>query len=136
MRIVTKVLAAVGAAILLAGCAAAPGETAKLPGAEIGIQVLGVELLADGDIARLNYRVVDIKIARTAFDHEVRLSPSDGHRTLDIMQAGRLGPLRQRPSATGKKQFILFPNNGRVLTRGSEAILLVGDARITGIPVS
>ena len=116
MRMVTKGLAAVGAAILLAGCAAAPGETAKLPGAEIGIQVLGVELLADGDIARLNYRVVDIRTARTALDHEVRLSPSHGHRTLDIMQAGRLGPLRQRPSATGKKQFMLVEGGSHFST--------------------
>jgi hypothetical protein len=121
---------------LAVACAPSPATRAAVRGAELGVEILGVELLADGDIARLNYRVLDYEVAQKAFDQPIRLQTADGHRTFDVMEGGRLGPLRQRPSRTGKKQFILFPNNGRPIERGGEAVLVVGGARIAGIPVS
>jgi hypothetical protein len=127
------------AVALLLAAACAPGTTGSpspLRGGELGVEILGVELLAGGDIARLNFRVVDYDIARKAFDQPVKLSTADGSQALDVMQAGRLGPLRQRPSRTGKKQFILFPNNGRPFVRGGKAVLHVGDASVQDIPVT
>jgi len=122
--------------VALVSCAGSAAPEALLPGAEFGLQILGVELLADGDIARLNYRVVEYDAARRALDQTVRLQAAGTEGILDVMQAGRLGPLRQRPSRTGKKQFILFPNNGRPLVHGGKATLLIGASRITDIPVS
>ena len=124
------------ALLLAVSCAPTTASKAQLPGAEFGVEILGVEMLAGGDIARLNYRVVDYDVARKAFDQPMRLHTADGGRALEVMQAGRLGPLRQRPSRTGKKQFILFPNNGRPLAPGGLAVLQIGEGRIAGIPVS
>jgi hypothetical protein len=52
------------------------------------------------------------------------------------MSTGRLGALQQRPNRLGRPQFMLFTNAGRVLRAGDRAVLIVGEARVAGIPVS
>jgi hypothetical protein len=123
------------AAVALAAACAAPAGGPQHPGHEQGLEILGIQLLAGGDLARLDYKVRDVEKARTALAGDVQLLTAEG-RSLTVMSVGRLGPMRQRPSATGKLQFILFTNPGRTLRRGETAILALGEGRISGIPVS
>ena len=55
---------------------------------------------------------------------------------LEVLSAGRLGPLRQRPSRSGKKQFVMFTNAGRALEPGASAVVVLGQARVERVPVS
>ena len=114
-----------------------PADPLQAQAREYGIEILGVQLMADGDFARLNYRVVDYQKARRALSGEFRLLPENSERALQVTSVGRLGPLRQRPSSTGRPQFMLFTNGGRALKKGDTAVLRIGDKdRISGIPVS
>ena len=127
---------ALTAGLLLAVCAGCSAPAAPpAPGQEQGLEIVGIQLLAGGDLARLDYRVLDIERARAALSGEVRLESESG-ATLSVMSVGRLGPMRQRPSATGKLQFILFTNPGRRLHRGESATVALGDTRVSGVPVS
>lgn len=116
--------------MLLGGCGGPEGPAS-------GLEIIDVQLMAGGDLARLNYRVVDIAKAKRTLGGStpVRLM-AEGGGALDVTSAGRVGPLRQRPSATGKRQFILFNNSARALKPGSRAVLIVGGSRFEGIPVS
>ena len=106
------------------------------PGLEQGIEVLGVELMAGGDLARLNYRVTDYEKAKRAMAGEIQLYAAGDTHALAVTDVGRLGPMKQRPSRNGVKQFIIFTNSGRVLRSGTTAILGIGADRIPDIPVS
>ncbi len=106
------------------------------PGLEHGIEVLGVELMAGGDLARLNYRVTDYEKAKRALAGGIQLYASGDTRALAVTDVGRLGPMRQRPSRSGVKQFIMFTNSGRMLRSGTTAVLGIGPDRIPDIPVS
>jgi hypothetical protein len=120
----------IGLALMGLSCTPAP------PANPTGIEVLGVQLMAGGDIARLNYRVVDYDRAKRSLQGEVRLFREGTDRSLGVLSTGRLGPLRQRPTRDGRPQFIIFTNNGRVLRKGDRAIVTFGQARIAGIQVS
>ena len=52
---------------------------------EQGIEVLGIQLLADGDVARLNYRVVDYARAKRSLRKEVLLFRERADRPLGVM---------------------------------------------------
>lgn len=101
-----------------------------------GIEVLGIQLLADGGVARLNYRVVDYEVARRALRAEVRLYREGADRALAVLSTGRLGPLRQRPVKDGRPQFMIFVNGEGGLRKGDRAVMTVGETRIVGIQVS
>ena len=120
---------------LLAGCSSVPTTSAR--GAEHGIEVVGILLTGggSGDLARLEFRVLDAERARRALSAELSLVGTGSAIALPVLSAGRLGPLRQRPSGIGKKRFVLFRNTGHVLRRGGSAALVLGAARIEGIPV-
>jgi len=126
--------------LALLGCLGCQSREAQDPvqsaAGEQGIEVLGVQLMADGDVARLNYRVVDYEKAKRSLQGEVRLLLEGPERPLGILSAGRLGPLRQRPARAGRPQFMIFMNPGRNLRKGDRVILAIGDARIPGILVS
>ena len=124
-----KLLAIVFVLLCLA-CSATPPEN------PVGIEVLGIQLLADGDVVRLNYRVVDYAVAKKALQKEVRLYREGADQPLGVLSVGRLGPLRQRPTRDGRPQFMIFMNGGRSLHKGDRALLAIGDARIAGIQVS
>ena len=131
--------AAIAALIFMtaAGCGTqAPADPLKAATREHGIEIEGVQLLADGDLARLNYRVVDYEKAKRSLAGEVQLRAPNDPRPLPVTDVGRLGPMRQRPSKTGALQFILFTNSGRILQKGGTAVLVVGGRPIAGIPVS
>jgi hypothetical protein len=114
-----------------------PSDPLQAQAWEYGIEILGVQLMADGEFARLNYKVVDFEKAKRSLKGEFRLLPADSDRPLPVTSVGRLGPLRQRPSSTGRPQFMLFTNNGRALQKGGTAVLQIGAKdRISGIPVS
>jgi hypothetical protein len=114
------ILAAALALPLLGSCGSrAPSDPLQAQAWEHGIEILGVQLMADGDFARLNYKVVDYEKAKRALRGEVRLLPEGSERPLPVTSTGRLGPLRQRPSATGRQQFMLFTNQGRRSRRGT-----------------
>jgi len=131
------ILAAVLALSLFWGCGArAPADPVQAQAWEQGIEILGVEFLAGGDFVRLNYRVVDFQKAKRMLQGEINLVPEGADRALPVASTGRLGPLRQRPSSTGRPQFMLFTNYARTLAKGGRATLQVGEHRITGIPVS
>jgi hypothetical protein len=110
--------------------------TPQPPPNPTGIEVLGVQLMAGGDIARLNYRVVDYTTAKQALQAEVHLFKEGTDRPLGILSTGRLGPLRQRPTKDGRPQFMIFMNDARSLRKGDRAVLTVGKTRIAGITVS
>ena len=131
-------MAAVAMALaLLWGCKApAPQDPVQQQAREQGIEVLGIELMADGDVARLNYRVVDYVKAKRSLKGDARLFREGTDRPLTVMAAGRLGALRQRPTRDGRPQFMIFLNPGRVLRAGDRAVLTLGSARIAGIRVS
>ena len=117
-------------ALALCGCSA-PREHA-----ELGLEVLGIQLLAGGDLARLDFRVVDYERAKRTLGGEIAIMTADGGRRLEVLSAGRLGPLRQRPSRSGKKQFVMFTNAGRALEPGASAVVVLGQARVERVPVS
>lgn len=130
-------LAALALPLFLACGSRPPTDPLQAQAREYGIEIMGVQLMADGDFARLNYRVVDYERAKRALKGEFRLLSEDGERPLPVTSVGRLGPLRQRPSATGRPQFMMFTNNGRALRKGDTAVLQIGEHdRISGIPVS
>lgn len=120
----------IGLGLMGLSCTAAP------PANPTGIEVLGVQLMAGGDIARLNYRVVDYDTAKRTLQGEVRLFREGTDRPLGVLSTGRLGPLRQRPTRDGRPQFIIFTNDGRQLRKGDRAVVTFGQARIVGIQVS
>lgn len=125
-------------AIALAGCGLGPRQEAPAAAAsnEIGLEVLAVELMAGGDLARLNYRVVDVERARRTLQGEVFLRAGEEGPLLKVISAGRLGQMRQRPASGNKRQFILFTNAGRTLDRGKTAILYVGATPIARVTVT
>jgi len=123
-------------ALLAVASIACGGSPPAGPGAELGIEVLGVELMAGGDLAKLSYRVTDYETARKALGAPAMLYAGSDGPPLAVMSAGRLGPLRQRPSASGKQQYMLFTNNAKLLQRGGTAELRLGAIRVSGIPVS
>jgi hypothetical protein len=129
----TTFLVALGGMLALAACGGPP----PAPGAEAGIEVLGIALRGGGEFALLNYRVLDYDKAKRTLQQDLRLVGTGAEGApLPVTSVGRLGPMRQRPSASGRTQFILFTNAGRVMRKGSVASLLVGDLRIDGIPVT
>jgi hypothetical protein len=113
-----------------------PADPMQAQAREYGIEILGVEFLAGGDFVRLNYKVVDYEKAKRAMQAEVNLVPEGSSQPLPVASTGRLGPLRQRPSSTGRPQFMLFTNYARTLVKGGRATLKIGDRGISGIPVS
>jgi hypothetical protein len=127
-------------AILVAATAACTredtGAALALPGRDFGIEISGVRLLSSGDLAQLDYRVVDYEKAKSLLKGEMRLLPEGGEHSIQVTSIGRLGPMRQRPSATGRRQFMLFTNSGRLLKKGDTAVLVLDVGRIPGIPVS
>ena len=95
-----------------------------------------VVAMPDGAFARLNYRVVDYEKAKRSLRGDVKLLPDGADRPLPVMSTGRLGPLVQRPSSTGRPQFMMFMNPGHLLQKGGRATLKIGQSRIPGIPVA
>jgi len=133
----TMMTIALVTAVLCAACASrAPEDPVQAEARRYGIEILGVKLVADGDVVRLNYRVIDYDTAKRALKGQARLVPDGGDRPLPVMSTGRLGALQQRPNRMGRPQFMLFTNAGRVLRAGDRAVLVVGEARVAGIPVS
>ena len=130
----------VAAALLLplsVGCGPrVPSDPLQAQAWEHGVEIMGVQLMADGQFARLNYRVVDYQKAKQSLKGEVDLLAEGADRPLPVASTGRLGPLRQRPSSTGRAQFMLFTNFAGTLRKGDSAILRIGDKRISGIPVT
>ena len=120
----------IGFGLMGLSCTTAP------PANPTGIEVLGVQLMAGGDIARLNYRVVDYDTAKRTLQGEVRLFREGTDRPLGVLSTGRLGPLRQRPTRDGRPQFIIFTNDGHRLRKGDRAVVSFGQARIAGVQVS
>ncbi len=120
--------------LVLFACTSAPRLAPR--GAEHGIEVVAIRLTGGGDLAKLEYRVIDLEKARRALGGDLSIVGTNVTTPLPVLSAGRLGALRQRPSATGKRQYVLFRNAGLVLRPGDTAALLVGDERVEGIPVS
>jgi hypothetical protein len=124
------------ALVLAPGCGERPpSDPLQAQAWEHGIEILGVQLMAGGNFARLNYRVVDYEKARRAFRDEIRLGAEGSAHLLPVASTGRLGPLRQRPSSSGRPQFMLFTNYERGLVKGGRAFVEIGERRIDGIPV-
>jgi len=137
LRISAATIAMVAMVLLALACGTPPAEdSVQATARRHGIEVLGVQLLAGGDLAKLSYRVVDFEKAKEALRGEVRLLAEAGARPLEVMSLARLGPMKQRPSPTGARQFMLFTNPGRVLRKGGTVALAIGKERIAGIPVS
>lgn len=126
------------AALLTASCSTPGRSTTANSHAGAGVEILGVQLLAGDDLARLNYRVLDYDEARRSMGQAIRLFPASdvASAPLAVADIGTLGPIQQRPSRADRIQFILFANRGRALRRGTTAVVAIGDTRITGIPVS
>jgi hypothetical protein len=101
-----------------------------------GVEILALELRAGGDLAQLSYRVVDFEIAKVALRDEMSLRTGDGKGSLPILSLSRLGPMTQRPSRAGTRQFVLFTNPGRTLMKGGTAVLSIGGDQIGAIPIS
>lgn len=136
MRVGTLVPLGIVTAALLAACGTREQPAPESAGSETGVELLAVELTAGGDLARLNYRVVDVERARRTLQGNLLLRAGEEGPWLQVISAGRLGPMRQRPTAGGKRQFILFTNTGRVLARGQSAVLFAGKRRIAQVPVT
>lgn len=126
------------ALVPLLGSCTAPGSagTPAAPGRELGLEILGVHLVSGGDLAQLDYRVLDFQKAKAALAGEVRLVPEEGTGRLEVMSLGRLGPMKQRPARSGVRQFMLFTNTGRALKKGGSAAMILTGGRVSGIPVT
>jgi hypothetical protein len=134
-----KTVALLLASFLILACLACLREGVKRnPADSVGISVESIQLLAGGDLARLNYRVTDYPLARKSLGlgNSIRILPAGTSRPLSVTQAGILGPLRQRPSRGGRLHFVLFNNSGRILRPGDRADVLLGKVRVAGVPVS
>jgi hypothetical protein len=123
------------AALTVAGCGPGADRSADGAAADVGFEVLGIELMAGGDLARLNYRVIHTEKAAAALRLPLKLIPPEGGVELSITSAGRLGPLQQRPGAPGGRRYLMFTNVGRALRPGMQATLAVGPTQVEGIPV-
>lgn len=135
-RVIGVIAAAVAVSLFIACGSGAPSDPLQAKAWEYGIEILGVQLTGDGDFARLNYRVVDYEKAKRSLKGDVQLVAEGTDRPLPVASTGRLGPLRQRPSSSGRQQFMLFTNFARVLKKGDHAVLVIGTGRIDGIPVT
>ena len=127
--------------LILTALACSKGPDKRIssnPADSVGISVVGIQLLAGGDLARLNYRVTDYPLAKKSLGlgNSIRILPAGTSRPLPVTEAGILGPLRQRPSRGGKLHFVLFNNSGRILRAGDRADVMLGKVRVAGVPVS
>lgn len=136
MRAGSWILAVLLMATVLTACGTRQSKEPVPVVSETGLELLAVELTAGGDLVRLNYRVLDAKRARRTLQGNLFLRAGEEGPWLAVTSAGRLGPMRQRPTTGGKRQFILFTNKGRALARGQVAVLFAGTTRIAQVPVT
>ena len=101
-----------------------------------GVEVVGLRLSAVDTILDFRYRVVNPEKAAMLLDR--RLDPEIHHHasgmTLSVPVPGKIGPLRQTekfgPPKEGRVYFVLFSNPGRLVQRGDEATVMIGDFRV------
>ena len=139
-RTLHRITVAVAGALVLSlalGCGArVPADPLQAKAWEHGIEILGVQVMGNGEFALLNYRVVDYEKAKRSLKNDVQLAAEGSDRPLPIASTSRLGLLRQRPTAGGRRQFMMFTNYGHTLRKGGRAWLKIGTSRLEGIPVS
>ena len=116
-----------------------PHSSLRLPGAELGIEVLSLRRSAGGYMLDLRYRVRDI--AKAAPIRDLQLEPvltdqKTGVR-LVVPSQPEVESLRQRPveSALDRTYFVLFANPGRLLKAGDRVTLGFGDRRVENLVI-
>lgn len=127
-RVATAVLA-VGAAVLLATWVVS--ERATLTSSERwGVDQLRVHRTAEGHLLDLRYRVVDPRRAGSllAKDITAYLVHERSGRRLPVPSTPKAGSLRNtgQPRA-GRSYFALFSNPGKLVQRGDQVSVVLGD---------
>ena len=108
---------------------------------ELGVQLAGVRLSANGYIVDVRYRVVDPEKAKPLLDRKVRpvlVNEATGTRFY-VPQPPIVGSLRQtarnRVIHTDRNYFILFANPDKQLQPGSLVTLYVGHQKFDNLLV-
>lgn len=144
------VLAGVGLALQLGGCATAPGSGAAGQAAQAeasavestyGIKVEGLRLTAAGSMLDFRYRVLDAQKAAPLLNGKLQPSLLDEARSarLGVPDTPTLGRIRQTSRngviQTDRSYFIMFGNPGKALHSGDRVSLLLGPVKVTELTV-
>jgi hypothetical protein len=106
-----------------------------------GIQVEGIRLSAGGYMLDFRYRIVDAEKARALVDRRVKpylIDERSGSRLM-VPAPPKVGPLRQsmrhgNPQA-GRTYFVLFANPARMIEKGQQVTVVIGDFKATNLTV-
>jgi hypothetical protein len=144
------VLAVIGVALHLSGCASAPAALGERPAAQAeqpaieaayGIRVEGLRLTAAGSMLDLRYRVLDAEKAAPILDGKTQpylLDAARGAR-LGVPDTPVLGRIRQTARnnkiLTDRSYFVMFGNPGKAVHSGDKVTLLLGPLKIAELTV-
>jgi pyruvate/2-oxoglutarate dehydrogenase complex dihydrolipoamide acyltransferase (E2) component len=120
---------------------AEPAPGVRLVVEELGVQLVGVRLSANGYIVDVRYRVFDPEKAKPLLDRKVRpvlVDEATGKRFY-VPQPPIVGSLRQtarnKVIHTDRNYFILFANPDKQLQPGSLVTLYVGNQKFDNLQV-
>lgn len=130
-----------GAAPSALASARPPADLAGPVVEELGVQLAGVRLSANGYIVDVRYRVFDPEKAKPLLDRKVRpvlVNEATGTRFY-VPQPPIVGSLRQtarnKVIHTDRNYFILFANPDKQLQPGSRVTLYVGNQKFDNLLV-
>lgn len=132
--------------IFAGGCASTPGEKPSLAAVEEsattlddwGVEIIALRLSARDRMLDFRFRVLDPEKSRPLFHRKTHplLRHEKTGKELRVHSPAKLGPLRSSylPQA-GRVYFIIFSNPGRLVERGDETTLVIGDFQAGGLIV-
>ena len=104
-----------------------------------GIEVLEVRLASAGYMIEFRYRVLDAKKARPLFDRKIKpyLEDKASGAKVIVPSPEKVGQLRNvHDPEPGKSYWMLFANPGKLVKRGNEVNVVIGEFRVDSLIVN
>jgi hypothetical protein len=103
-----------------------------------GVDIIGVKVVSSGWMLRFDYRVLDVKMAKPIFDKMAKpylIDDGSGAR-LSVPNMENIGNLRQTPEPVANRiYYTIFGNPGKLVKRGSNVSVVIGNFRADGLTV-
>lgn len=104
-----------------------------------GIEVLDVRLASAGYMIEFRYRVLDVKKARPLFDRRIKpylVDQATGAKVI-VPSPEKVGQLRNvHDPEVGKSYWMLFANPGKLVKRGNQVNVVIGQFRADSLVVN
>jgi len=103
-----------------------------------GVDSMTAKAVPSDQLIRFSYRVLDDAKAKplNAKEAAPQLIDEKSHVSLVVPTMDKVGQLRQSGIAeAGKTYWMVFSNRGNVVKRGSRVSVVIGDFRVSGLPV-